>query len=134
MRRAGALIISCLALTGCASSARSSLCLPGQAQLRTAQLFLIAPSPAKLPDEAVRRFVEQEVTPRFPKGVTVLDSGAPVVGGDPVIVPGAPKVLMIVLPRKGDSYARIEAVRAAYRTRFGQGSVVVLPPATCVAH
>ncbi len=99
-----------------------------------AQLFLMAPASNAPSDEAVRRFVEQEVTPRFPKGVTVLDAGAPVVGGDAVSVRGAPKVLMIALSAKGDAYPRIEAVRSAYRARFGQGSVVVLPPPSCVAH
>lgn len=131
--RAGALILSCLAVAGCATSPKAaSVCPPGQNQIRTAQIFLSAPA-ERLSEEDVRRFVEQEVTPRFPKGVTVLDSGAPVVGGDAVTVPGAPKVLMIVLPNRGDSYGRVEAVRAAYRQRFGRPSVVVLPPPTCVA-
>ncbi|RAK69173.1 DUF3574 domain-containing protein [Phenylobacterium kunshanense] len=132
MIRIGATILGALALAGCATTPKAGVCPPGQTQIRTAQLFLTASR--QLSDEEVRRFVDQEVTPRFPKGVTVLDSGPPVVGGDAVIVPGSPKVLMIVLPRKGDSYARIEAVRAAYRAKFGHGSVVVLPPAACVAH
>jgi hypothetical protein len=133
MMRSGALIVAALALTGCATAPRAGTCPGGHAELRTAQLFLTAPPPARLSDEDVRRFVEQEVTPRFPRGVTVMDSTAPAKASDPVLVRDAPKMLMIVLPPRGDSYAAVEAVRAAYRGRFRQDAVVVVPPPSCMA-
>jgi hypothetical protein len=131
----GALIVAAaLTLTGCATAPHGGACPGGEAQFRTAQLFLTAPPPTRLSDEDVRRFVEQEVTPRFPKGVTVLDSTAPAKGADVVLVRDAAKTLLIVLPPKGDSYTAVEAVRTAYRARFRQDPVVVLPPPSCMAH
>ncbi|PZQ63634.1 MAG: hypothetical protein DI570_08175 [Phenylobacterium zucineum] len=135
MTRTGALILAGLALAGCATAPRKVAgCAAGQAELRTAQLFLTAPPPARLSDEEVRRFVEQEVTPRFPRGVTVMDSPGPAKASDALLVRDAPKMLMIVLPPKGDSYAAVEAVRTAYRGRFRQESVVVVPPPSCMAN
>ncbi|MEW5684400.1 MAG: DUF3574 domain-containing protein [Pseudomonadota bacterium] len=135
MMRLGAPVLAGLVLAGCATAPRQvGGCPGGHAELRTAQLFLTAPPPARLSDEEVRRFVEQEVTPRFPRGVTVMDSAGPAKASEALLVRDAPKVLMIVLPPKGDSYAAVEAVRTAYRGRFRQESVVVLPPPTCMAN
>ncbi len=134
MMRLGAMMLAGLALAGCASTPRvGGACPGGHPELRTAQLFLTAPPPARLSDEDVRRFVEQEVTPRFPKGVTVMDSAGPAKVSDAILVRHAPKVLTIVLPPKGDSYAQVETIRAAYRARFNQDAVVVVPPPSCLA-
>ena len=42
------------------------------------------------------------------------------------------KVVLIVLPTKGDPVGQVEAVRAAYRARFKQESLIVLAPPACV--
>jgi hypothetical protein len=47
--------------------------------------------------------------------------------------PDAAKVVLIVLPPKGDPLPQVEAVRTAYRARFKQESLVVMPPPACVA-
>lgn len=133
MRRAGTLVaLAGLALAGCATAPKLA-CPAGQAQMRTAQLFLEAKSPARLNDAALRRFVEQEVTPRFPDGVTMVAGGARWKGAGDRMIRDAAKVVLIVLPARGDPQANVEAVRAAYRTRFKQDSVVVMPPPACVA-
>ncbi|WP_293908190.1 DUF3574 domain-containing protein [Phenylobacterium sp.] len=131
MRRAGALI-AILALGGCATQPKLA-CPAGQSQLRTAQLFLAAKAPARLSDKDFSRFVDQEVTPRFPDGVTVVNGGGRWKGDGNEMIRDAAKVVLIVLRAKGDNLARVEAVRAAYRTRFNQESVVVVPPAACAA-
>ena len=121
-----------LGLAGCAIAPKPA-CPAGQAQLRTAQLFLSAKPPAKISDKDIRRFVDTEVTPRFPDGVTVVDGGGQWRGAENRLIREAAKVVMIVLPEKGDPAARVEAVRAAYRSKFRQDSVVVMPPPACVA-
>jgi hypothetical protein len=131
MIRAGALIFL-LGLAGCASQPKLA-CPAGQAELRTAQLFLGAKAPAKLNDRDLSRFVDQEVTPRFPDGVTVVDGGGQWKGDANRMIRDAAKVVLIVLPAKGDPHGQVEAVRAAYHQRFKQDSVVVMPPAACVA-
>jgi hypothetical protein len=121
-----------LALGGCMSAPRPA-CPVGQSQLRTAQLFLSAKPPAKISDSDIRRFVDAEVTPRFPEGVTVVDGGGQWLGDQNRLIREAAKVVMIVLPERGDPAGKVEAVRAAYRAKFKQDSVVVLPPPACVA-
>lgn len=134
MTKAGAIVLLAgLALAGCQTAPPKPLCPAGQAQLRTAQVFLAAKAPAKLNDVDIRRFVDQEVTPRFPDGVTVVDGGGQWKGDENQLIRDAAKVLMIVLPATGDPVGQVEAVRAAYRAKFKQESVVVLPPPACIA-
>jgi Protein of unknown function (DUF3574) len=130
MKRAGALIVA-MSLAGCASAPKPA-CPVGQTQLRTAQLFLAAKAPARLNEKDLRSFVAGEVTPRFPDGVTVVDGGGQWKGDDNRLIREAAKVVLIVLPAKGDPQAQVEAVRTAYRARFKQDSVVVMPPPACV--
>jgi hypothetical protein len=76
-------------------------------------------------------FVNSEISPRFRDGVTVLDaqdlSPRPALGA----VYGPAKVVVIILPRRADDPAQIDAVRAAYRRRFGLLSLVE-PTQGCV--
>jgi hypothetical protein len=131
MTRAGALIAA-LALAGCASQPKLA-CPLGQSELRTAQIFLGAQAPARVSERELRKFVDTEVTPRFPDGVTVIDGGGQWKGADNRMMREAAKVVLIVLPTRGDPHTRMEAVRSAYRVRFKQDSVVILPPPACVA-
>ena len=124
-------LVALLGLAGCAS-VRSQACPAGQDQVRTAQLFLGAKPPAKLSDADLRAFVDREVTPRFPEGVTIVDGGGQWKGSADQLVREAAKVVLIVLPAKGDAIARIETVRTAYRARFQQDTVVVIPQPACV--
>ncbi|MBX3483038.1 DUF3574 domain-containing protein [Phenylobacterium sp.] len=134
MIRAGAIVLLAgVLLAGCRTAPPKSPCPAGQAELRTAQVFLAAKAPARLNDADIRRFVDQEVTPRFPDGVTVVDGGGQWKGDENQMIRDAAKVLTIVLPAAGDPMGRVEAVRAAYRARFRQESVVVLPPPACIA-
>ena len=45
----------------------------------------------------------------------------------------ASKVVVIVLPAKGDANARINAVRDAYRQRFQQQAVLRVTQPSCVS-
>lgn len=127
-------IFLALALAGCASVQRPA-CPAGQERLKTAQLFFgqqIGGKPT-VSDADFRRFVEDELTPRFPDGLTVLNAdGQWRASGNP-LVRDASKVVLIVLPSRGDVSSRIEAVQGAYKRRFRQESVLVLTRATCVS-
>ena len=135
MTRLGALLLA-LSLAGCAAVAppAPSPCPAGQEHLRTAQLFLgrkAADWPVTEPE--LRRFVDQEITPRFPDGVTVLDGGGQWRGPEDQLVRDAAKVVMIILPAKGEFLAKIDAVRAAYQTQFKQETVLQVTQPACVA-
>jgi len=132
MRLAGAAILM-LGLAGCMSAPKPQGCPVGQASLQTAQLFLGGKTPAAPAERDLSRFVDQEVTPRFPDGVTVVRGGGQWKGSENRMIREASKVVLVVLPASGDSHGKVEAVRIAYRSKFKQDPVVVLPPAACVA-
>ena len=129
--KAAAGLILMLGLAGCTSAPKPQACPAGQATLRTAQLFLGAKDAGALNDRDLRRFVEQEVTPRFPDGVTVVDGGDQWKGSENKMIRDAAKVVLVVLPAGGDTHRKVEAVRTAYRSKFKQNPVVVLPPPAC---
>lgn len=134
MRLAGALLLV-LMLAGCASLRPTSACPAGQERLQTAQLFFghkPADEPRK-PDPAFRKFVDEELTTRFPDGLTILDGGGQWKGEENRQIREAAKVVLIVLPRGADAEARLTAVRVAYKARFNEDAVMHVTPPACVA-
>jgi len=128
----GLLLAGCVSVSGGGSSARA--CPTGQTYRQTAQLFFgrnIGDQPG-VSDADFRRFMDEVVTPRFPDGLTVLDGGGQWRGKDEVLIREASKVVLLILPQ-GDSGARIEAVRDAYKTRFHQEAVLVVTQGSCVS-
>src|SRR5438132_8551879 len=79
---AGGALILMLGLAGCATAPTKLACPTGQAEMRTAQLFLAAKTPASPSEKDIRGFVAAEVAPRFPDGVTVIDGGGQWKGDD----------------------------------------------------
>jgi hypothetical protein len=63
----------------------------------------------------------------------VVAGGGKWKGAENRLIRDAAKVVLIVLPSKGDPQPKVDAVQAAYRTRFKQDSTVVMPPPACVA-
>jgi hypothetical protein len=136
MIRAGALLGLALTagLGGCASLSTQS-CPAGQERLRTAQLFFgrnIGDKPS-VTDADFRRFVDQELTTRFPDGLTILDGGGQWKGEENKLIREASKVVLIVLPKAGDAQVRLDAVKSAYKLRFNQESVMQVTQPACVA-
>ena len=135
IRLAATLVVTAAVAAGCTSlRAPPPSCPAGQESLRTAQLFLgrknVGPR-ASAPD--LQRFIDKEITPRFPDGVTVVNGGAQWQGAENMLMRDAAKVVHIVMPAKGDLNGKLEAVRKAYRARFKQESVVVITQPACVA-
>jgi len=80
------------------------------------------------------RFLDREITPRFPDGLTVFDArGQWRDSGRNRIVREPSKVVTIVLPGKAEDMERLNEIAEAYKKRFKQQSVgMVLRPA-CVS-
>jgi hypothetical protein len=79
------------------------------------------------------QFLDGEVSPRFPEGLTVIDAEgrwAPP-AGTTIRVPA--KLVMIVLPGGKDDHSKLEAVRTAYEKRFHQQSVLLMTHGDCVS-
>jgi hypothetical protein len=80
-----------------------------------------------------RAFLDSEVTPRFPDGLTVLNGYGQWRNGAGAIAREKSVMLVIWHRRTADSEARIEAIRAAYKARFGQESVLRVDGVSCVS-
>ena len=102
---------------------------PGDDWLRT-ELYFGRAIPAsagggEVTDEAWEAFVAEEITPRFPDGLTV----APVAGqwrdaASGRVVRERTSVVVVYHPPGRDAGERVEAVRRAYQRRFAQDSVM----------
>lgn len=71
-------------------------------------------------------FLDAEITPRFPDGLTVLSGEGQWQGENNVIVEERSKIVILLYPREAsaESNAEIEDIRAAYEQRFKQESVL----------
>jgi hypothetical protein len=110
-------------------------CPAGQETRRTAELFFgrNVGEKAGVSEADFRKFMDEDVTPKFPDGLTVLDGGGQWRGEENRLIREASKVVMIVLPKGRDSSARVEAVRNAYKARFHQESVLLITQSACVS-
>jgi hypothetical protein len=80
------------------------------------------------------RFVDREITPRFPAGLSIID-----VKGQwhdrrrGAIVREPSKVVVIVLPGEPTDQERLGQIIEAYKTRFRQQSVGLIIRPACIA-
>lgn len=129
MAVAGALIM----LSACATEAPNLSCKsPAHAMNRVELLFgAIMPDGVPVTEAAWRDFLDREVTPRFPAGLTAYEAYGQWQKGDGKIEKGASRVLQIWY--EGEASARIDAIREAYKKRFTQASVMRVDGADCVS-
>ena len=139
MRALGTGIVAAglVGLTGCATTPPLALptCPAGQEAHRTAQLFFgrnIDDKPG-VSEAEFRKFMDEDVTPKFPDGLTVMDGGGQWRGEENRLIREASKVVLIVLPKGRDVSGRIDTVRNAYKTRFHQEAVLLITQAACVS-
>ena len=78
-------------------------------------------------------FLDKDVSPRFPDGLTVIDAEGrwkPPAGSS---IREPAKIVMIVLPGHLDDSAKLDSVRSAYKQRFHQQSVLLMTHGDCVS-
>ncbi len=79
-------------------------------------------------------FVDREITPRFPDGLTVFNAaGQWRDKASSKIVREPSKIVQIVLPGDVEDIARLNEIAEAYKTRFKQQSVGVIVRPACVS-
>jgi hypothetical protein len=91
------------------------------------------PQGAPVTDEEWASFLDSEVTPRFPAGLTVLRGPGQWLGSDGHLAREQSNILIIwhepTIRTEGD----IEAIRSAYIKRFDQESVLRVESVSCVS-
>ena len=121
-----------LVVAGCAGLG-SNACAPGLQRMIQAQLFFgrnIAGG-GMVSDEEWRRFLDEEVTPRFSAGFSVADIDGQYRNAGGGIVRERSKQLLIVGP--GGEETKLNAIRDAYKRRFSQESVLLVESPVCAA-
>lgn len=121
----------CVLLAGCARTDAQPVCPQGLSATRTAELFFgrnIGTSEG-VSDGEWMRFVDQEIVPRFPDGFTLSDATGAWRDADGRLARERTKRLLVIL-KPGDE-ARIASLRAAYKARFRQESVLLIERLGC---
>jgi hypothetical protein len=112
----------------------ASTCRSGMAQMARIELLFGSgrKGGAAVGEVDWQAFLDSEVTPRFPDGLTVLTGYGQWRNADSVHKEGS-RLLLIWAPRTAESDPRIEAIRNAYKARFVQESVLRVDGLSCVS-
>ena len=135
MLRAAAILLLALAL---ASGANAQLldCRSGQRPTEVVRLFFGRNIGNRLgvSESAWSRFVDREIVPRFPDGLTIFeatgrwqDRAANRVAREPS------KIVEIALPGTPEDMVRLNEIVEAYKSRFKQQSVGIIVRPACVS-
>lgn len=110
-------------------------CGPGaQAQLRTMLFFgLSIPKGGAVSELDWQLFLRDEVTPRFPDGLTVLDARGQWRGPTGRIDHEGTKILMVLHPDTPASRRAVQEVISAYIKAFAQEAVLWETTRVCVS-
>ncbi|POR54020.1 DUF3574 domain-containing protein [Bosea psychrotolerans] len=122
-------------LGGCASLAPPA-CSSGQQAMLVAELLFGRNIGDRLgvSEAAFGRFLDEEVTPRFPDGLTILaGQGQYRDTTRDVLVREQAKLLVIALKDEPEGRAKLAAIAEAYKQRFNQQSVGTILRPACIS-
>jgi hypothetical protein len=131
-----------LGLTGCVSvDAKGALaisdgtvCQVGEVRQQVVQMYFGRNIGQELgvSEADFVKFLDEEVTPRFPDGLTVQDGqGRWTYKG--VLYKEPSKVVNLILPGKPDDHRKIGEIAAAYEHRFRQDAVLSVAAPACIS-
>lgn len=83
-------------------------------------------------DAEWQAFVDREITPRFPDGLSITDVSGQWRGPSGEIVREPSKAVMVILSGEPDARAKLDAIRAAYVEAFDQDAVMLIQRTACV--
>lgn len=121
--------------SGCAGLAPQA-CKPGQQAMLSAELLFGRKIGDRIgvSEAAFRRFVDEEVTPRFPDGLTILDASGQYRDRDRGLLIREPsKLIRIATPDETANRDKLTAIAEAYKRRFDQQSVGVILKPVCAS-
>jgi Protein of unknown function (DUF3574) len=93
---------------------------------RTELFFGTARPGGVVSEEEFQMFVDHQVTPRFPDGLTVIQAAGQFTGADGILMKEDSFVLVLLYPLEtaNESHRYIEDIRRLYRKQFQQESVL----------
>src|SRR5690349_9071821 len=124
-RPAGLVLCAALLLGGGGCRTPPPAAAPQSTLLRTELFFgLGRKSTADISEPEWRDFVDHEITPRFPEGLTILDAHGQWRGQDGAVEREPSRVVILLHAPSGDDDTRIEQIRRLYCRRFAQEAVL----------
>lgn len=124
-----------LALAACAPPRAAETCAAGAEERAVAEMYFGRNIGGELgvDEEDWRAFVDTEVTPRFPDGLTISDAAGQWRDSETgAIVREPSKVLTVFLADEADR-ADLDAIADAYKARFQQQAVALVVESSCVS-
>jgi hypothetical protein len=124
------LLAACATTPGTSSTLQGDTAHPAQTQGWVDTRLYFGLGPADQPERGIseakwREFLDQEVTPRFPDGLSVLDVYGQWQGKQETQPERLhSKLLVIDYPDTPDNRSKIEAIRTAWKQRTGDQSVL----------
>jgi len=133
--RAALVAVAALCLAGGPVTARDS-CPAGLHPATTAELFFGAdiPGGGQISDADWRDFLNSEVTPRFPEGLTTWDASGQWRAPGGAMTRERSRVLLLVLSGRSAERAKLRALIDAYKSRFHQLSVLLVEHRDCAEY
>ena len=105
----------------------------GDQFVRTELFFGLSRPGGRITERQFNRFVDDEVTPRFPAGLTLLSGDGQFQLDSGEIIEEKSKLLILLHGGSDVESKEIEEIRAAYIDRFDQQSVLRTDEASCVS-
>ena len=106
--------------------------LRGELLARTELFFGLNTPDGVVSPEVFQRFVDREVTPRFPDGLTVIDGKGQFLGASGLTEEDS-KILILLYPFAKEKSQAIEDIRTEYKSAFRQESVLRVDERSCVS-
>jgi len=118
-----------------APDGRIVACRPGATPLARLELLfgMGKKDGSEVSDAEWRAFLDAEVTPRFPDGLMVLTGDGQWRSSVGRRAKEKARIVEIWYRPAADSEAKIEAIRTAYKGRYGQESVMRVDGVSCVS-
>jgi hypothetical protein len=131
---APAKLVTCLVLAWHMHTAALECISPATEMARVELLFGAALGDgSQVSDQQWHEFVAEQVTPRFPEGLTAFSGHGQWRQADGRITREVSRLLLIWYTPTAAHQAAIETIRAAYKRRFQQLSVMRIDGSDCVS-
>jgi hypothetical protein len=110
------LLISVLACLGCAPAS----------QLNRLYFGMNKPSGGMVSEQEFSRFLEQEISPRFPEGLTLFEAKGQWLNGKGRIEQENSRVVEIVCDDTPENQDKVAVIAAKYKSLFAQEAVMMI--------
>jgi hypothetical protein len=108
--------------------------IKGEIFARTELLFGLSRSDGPdITEQEFQDFIDQQVTPRFPDGLTLLAGNGQFKDSAGNIIQEGSKLLILLYPFSRASSALVDEVRTEYKSAFQQESVLRVDEHSCVS-